>query len=743
MGLFDLLKSPTERAADVKRRAEQERAEAIARATAIVTPRSAAPSRVATSDGLGRIAIDLPDDGAPREIGAGLPTARLVVRAPSGPIVDHAWEPLLPTTLMARMGPEEEALVRAGLDDQTLGIFADERGGVLRHLFPTYAREDRLRYELGNRLWTTLVVRSWPRDGARPALWGPFWTELPRIVPEVTLSMHHWRIGVKAATQELKAQIDKREIELNELRKESGPMDARVVGLESQIEKMRANLKQLVRQVETLFHLSAYIRVGADTAEQLQTKVTAIEELARGMGISLMRAPGDQREAFISSMPYASDPAYYTSLRGSDAAAALMPLISRPHIERNLNGKNPVVLYGVHMANFTPVMMSPWNSNETIEITTVLGRMGSGKSYWLRCHLGRLAMVGVQTITIDPLGDFVRWHNENDGTVIEIAPGSDFHVNPFQRVYSEIDKSYEPLEEKIERLMAMFRLILGDEYDAIASGLLEGGLKRFYETYGTEERLMGDFLEVLKEFNASSAGALDPDTVRSRGRLIDVLALKCLDGAYAPFFAFKTNINLDPKNPKARKILFNLKPSGDGELMVFASYMAITMAANIAMSSMDRKILLVDELHRLFRAQKMASGIEDFLRSFVRTHRHWNTALTFATQFVDEDDTNRGQEGILKGTGTWVLLRGTEKMLEQSARLIGKDADLGLMTRVLKISSAIDEEQRRSAKPMVIYRAGEPVPMFSIGLSFEDAEDDKASGVRGVSSKLDEESGAI
>ena len=139
MGLFDLLKSPTERAADVKRRAEQERAEAIARATAIVTPRSAAPSRVATSDGLGRIAIDLPDD-APREIGAGLPTARLVVRAPSGPIVDHAWEPLLPTTLMARMGPEEEALVRAGLDDQTLGIFADERGGVLRHLFPTYAR---------------------------------------------------------------------------------------------------------------------------------------------------------------------------------------------------------------------------------------------------------------------------------------------------------------------------------------------------------------------------------------------------------------------------------------------------------------------------------------------------------------------------------------------------------------------------------------------------------------------------
>ena len=106
MGLLDLLKTPTERAAEAKRRAEQERAEAISRATAIAAPRSVPTPSVAKSDGLGRIAIELPDD-APREIGAGLPTARLVVRAPSGPIVDHAWEPLLPTTLMARMGPEE------------------------------------------------------------------------------------------------------------------------------------------------------------------------------------------------------------------------------------------------------------------------------------------------------------------------------------------------------------------------------------------------------------------------------------------------------------------------------------------------------------------------------------------------------------------------------------------------------------------------------------------------------------
>jgi hypothetical protein len=33
--------------------------------------------------------------------------------------------------------------------------------------------------------------------------------------------------------------------------------------------------------------------------------------------------------------------------------------------------------------------------------------------------------------------------------------------------------------------------------------------------------------------------------------------------------------------------------------------------------------------------------------------------------------------------------------------------------------------------------------MFSVGLFFEDAEDDKASGVRGTTSALDDESGSI
>lgn len=859
MGVMDLFRTPGE-----QRKAAEEKAVKPPRPPKAPKPEksrqgpSAPPAAAGAAASAGLSRRRRSEQENPEE-----PGVKLVVTAPDGRIVEHPWEPLRAERVI---GP-----ITAGLAEiPQIGLVADEQGVLLRTISPDSASEDRLRYEIGERVCTTLVIKDWPRDNPNPGLWGAFYTELGRVMPDATLSMHHWRIGVTAATKELKAQIDKRELELKALVESVGTEDIRVYRLQEAIDAMRSSLNAVVRSQETLFHVSAYLRVCAESHEALPELVRQIEEIARTMSLSVMRSPGEQRDCYVSSMPFAADPAYYTRLRGSAAAASLLPLINRPHQERNL-GKNPVVLYGVHMANMTPVLMSPWNSNETIEITTVLGRMGSGKSYWVRCHLGRLAMVGIQTITIDPLGDFVKWHQANEATIIEIAPGSKYHINPLKRGYSALHNGLEPIEEKIERLLPMFRLILGDDYDNIAAGLLQGGLRAFYERYGEQERLMADFVALLRSYNRSSAGEFSADTIAKREHLIDTLALKCLDGAYKDFFVHPTNLDIDPRNPAARRILFNLKPSGDGELMVFASFMAITMAANIAQGSMERKILLIDELHRLFLASKMAHGIEDILRSFIRIHRHWNClggetlvrtpggdvpieslaqtdarllteggrwieapvrefgaqrlwrlelrrgserrvvrataehrwfvrvgrgsiekatahlrtgerlasawapgdrprrgdwsvvlaeptgsiepvycatvpetgsfalsdglltgncALTFATQWVDESSTNEAQSAILRATGTWVLLRATDAMLEQSARLIGRVADMDLMRRVLRISGASAEEQRRSAKPMIVYRMGEAVPMYSVGLDFEDKEDDKASGVR-------------
>lgn len=696
--------------------------------------------------------FDFPAPAAPAQPAASAPSAApaqsagiervdgrsIIVRAPSGEIATHPWQLLRSRVPMPLITAEDEVRAARLLADDRLNLFGDETGSVLRAISPMHAFEDRLRYELDERFHTTLVVRRWPRDGMRPSAWYGFYAGLPHQVPELSLSLHNWRIGTGPAVRELRTQVEKLAIERRELAAKLGEVDPKVNDLDAELERLEGNLRAVSMRAETIFHQSAYIRVSGASPEQLDERVAALEEWARTVGITLMRATADQRDAYVSSMPFAADPAYYTKVAGTERAAAAMPLISRPHIERNETGKKPVALYGIHMTDHTPVFMSPWNTNETIDITTVLGAPGSGKSYWSRTHLGRMAMAGVRTIVIDPLGDFVLWHQKNAGTVIELGPGSPIHINPLRRSKGiEVDddgveyEGIERIDDAIARLSALFALILGEKYDIVAEGLIETGLRTFYEQYGEEERLMEDFINVLKEISSTAVGSLSDATTARRSDLVDTLALRCLSGAYKELFAYPTNVSIDPTDDRSQKICFSLNAIKDNAaLLPFGVYLAITMARDIAKQSLKPKLLLIDELHRVFAAQKTASGVAQMLVDLNRTHRHYNAALTYSTQLFDredESDRNRSQETILALTKSWVLLRATASMLEQTARIC-RDADPELLDRVLRVTGEV-KGRRGQPTPMVVYRSGEPVPMWSVGLSFEDAEDDRASGV--------------
>ena len=662
----------------------------------------------------------------------------IIVRAPSGEIASHPWQLLRARVPLPVISGSDEHEAAKLLADERLNLFGDETGAVLRAISPMHAFEDRLRYELDERYYTTLVVRRWPRDGMRPSVWYGFLASLPSSVPDLGLSLHNWRIGTGPAVRELRTQVEKLTIERRELAAKMGEVDPKVNDLDAEIERLEANLRAVSMRAETIFHQSCYIRVAAASPEQLDERVAAVEEWARTVGITLMRATADQRDAYVSSMPFAADPAYYTRVAGTERAASALPFISRPHIERNETGKKPVALYGVHMTDHTPVFMSPWNSNETIDITTVLGAPGSGKSYWCRTHIGRMAMAGVRTIVIDPIGDYVLWHQKNNGTVIELGPGSPIHINPLRRTKGiEVDddgteySGIERIDDAISRLSALFALILGEQYDIVAEGLIETGLRTFYEQYGDEEKLMEDFINVLKMITSTAVGDLSDATARRRADLVDTLALRCLSGAYKELFAYPTNVAIDPSDERSQKICFSLNAIKDNAaLLPFGVYLAITMARDIAKQSLKPKLLLIDELHRVFAAQKTAAGVSQMLVDLNRTHRHYNSALIYSTQLFDksdEADRNRSQETILALTKSWILLRATASMLEQTSRICS-DADPELLERVLRVVGEVKGSRGQPA-PMIVYRSGEPVPMWSVGLSFEDAEDDRASGV--------------
>jgi hypothetical protein len=674
------------------------------------------------------------------EPGAGASGGVRVV-LPGGRVADHEWQALMPSELLPLYAALDRQRLGSRLGRDGLPAMGDEEGRLLEYLSPRYAAEEKAYYELDERYYTTLAVGSWPdvSGGTHPGpeIWIELLTTLAQPmadgtpgVPKVTLSLHHNRIPPRAAVRDLRRKAERLELQIREAR--TKPDNAReVAALEERQELFRRQYESVVRGHQTEFHVSAYIRLGAARLKDLRRAQERLEDVARRMGVGLVELPAEQRRGFISSMPYGADEAYAARERATQLASDLFPLITKPRQEPG------GVIYGLHYADYTPVLMTPFHANGTVDQTMILGQKGSGKTFWLRTHLGRMAMLGTQLLVVDPLGDFSRFFARNGGQVIKIAPGSRSHVNPFRREWEAHTRDYESIERKIDRLMPMFRLLMPTFFEE-AKGVLSGALGAFYQRWGTEERLMADFIEELKAYRQTAAGELSEESERLRRRTIDWLAQMCLgNGPYADLFAHRTNIEV-----RSKRILFDLSSNGEaqsGDLALFSTYMAVTMATQMAMRSTDRKLLVVDEIHRLYAAQRSVPAVEQMIYDLARTHRHWNTALVFATQCADEDMGSLAQSTALRLTSTWVLLGAPSSVIEQMARLVGEGANLDLMHRWLNVPEGDLGRESSYKKALIQLSGGMSLPIYSIGFRFEREEDDKESGVAQARSEaLDE-----
>ena len=653
---------------------------------------------------------------------AAVSLAPVRVVLPTGGLAEHPWQALRPEGLSPLYATLDGATMARLLHDADPTL-DDPEGRILDHISPVYAEEGLAYYRLDDRFYTTLYVKSWGADFA-PQRWSHIFN-----YPS-TVSLHYHRIPAALAEKAMRGEIEKAKIALEEMRagRDTTPLDLQ--RKEDMIGAMEARWRRLVAGQETLFHVAGYLRVGADSLDQLKLAAKMLAERANKADIVLANPLAKQRAAFVSSMPYSRDLAKEALSRTATEAAQFWPFISREHVEHDEKTKAVSgVLYGIHLFNRTPIIVDPWLT--TSKISAILGEPGAGKSFWMRTHLGRVAMVGAQVIVIDPYNDHTKWMNDNGGQVINLSPRSTSHINPLkvrmERWVNDEGKTVEETEDitvKVdEDLQPLFELLLGDEYTALARGLIGSGLKSLYKRYGTTEKLMGDFIAHLREINAQTDNDESPEAKAARGKLIDLLGFFVgPQGAFAEYFNHPTNVGL-----RNRLISFNLKDAGQGLGGALACHLATTMAVGLASETLDKKIIVVDEIWRLFKDQQTATAIQATLKALVRTHRHWNTAILFGTQMVTDDDSaNQAQLELIRFAKTWILMRGTEEMLRQAAKQVGEKANLDLLLGFLESSSSATS----GARPAIMYRDGVPVPMLSVGFRYEEQEDDTKSAVR-------------
>jgi hypothetical protein len=408
----------------------------------------------------------------------------------------------------------------------------------------------------------------------------------------------------------------------------------------------------------------------------------------------------------------------------AEARARAMARFSRS--PRDPNG----VLYGRNLYDQSPIIINPQNSDQTIEVTTLLGNPGSGKSFWLRAHINRLSEAGWQIFALDLLGDFNKWFTNNDGQVVSFYPNAPFHVNPLQLVKvkhlgaqgQEVEE-WEDIDVKInQRLKPLFQILLGNEYNSMIDTLIDQGLRIFYERYGVEEHLMAELVEIFGEVNQKNQEELSPLLLDQRRRLVDYLKLRLLDGELRGYFESKTNLRI------SGRVNFDLSQAKDGRQQSVAAYLAATAICNFAATSLERKVILVDDLSRLFRSKETARGMAKTLEDLMRIHRHYNAAVVLASQLTTTDDGDSHLSDLLNWpTTTWILLPSNDRFLETAARFIGAEEHLDLILSLLTqraYATGINTTARRG----LIFRHGErPIPFVLDGSEKEMLADDPFS----------------
>ena len=389
-----------------------------------------------------------------------------------------------------------------------------------------------------------------------------------------------------------------------------------------------------------------------------------------------------------------------------------------------LGAAAPRVLYGVAPKTRLPILRSPWNQDGTASITALTGYPGSGKSFWLRCQLTRQAALGTRLIVIDPLNDFGSWFARNGGQALSVAADSPFHINPLRISQNQsIDGAGnsllldEDLDVKInQRLKPLFRLLLGSEYSDAADKLIEQGLHVFYERYGSQEHVMVYLVEILREINTRNEEQLSADPLDERRRLIDNLTLKLLEGELRGFFDVKTNVPLH-----SPKLCFDLSRNRAGLPLAIAAYLATNAAIDAACASGERKLLVIDELNRLFTATDSgAPAMRQIIEDVFRAYRHWNTAPLLATQLVREERANQEQNSLLMSVNTWILFRATERMLRQNLEQLSPDIDKEAVLRYLTDDHGFQQNDRNRPRPAILVEGEQLTPFLSVSLGSED-----------------------
>lgn len=399
---------------------------------------------------------------------------------------------------------------------------------------------------------------------------------------------------------------------------------------------------ELAQGSERFFQFGFYITIPASSLDELNSISKEIDLLLSSLSIIAKKTFLETEEGFKSTIPMFKDD--ILRWRNMDTSSISY---SFPFITSSLT-MNRGILYGLNSNDGSLVIFDRFSLESANSV--VLGKSGSGKSYFVKLEIIRTFLTNTHIIVIDPDNEYEDVCNQLGGEYLSFSLSSNHKINPF-----ELNKNGGPdeLSNKILDLHQLFKIIVGDitpNQDSILDKSLiqvykQKGISSDPKTYTQEPPLLDDLYKTLLNFET-------PEAIDLSNKLE-----KFIKGSAVGIFNQQSNFDIN--NPCTvfgiRDIEENLRP--------IIMYTILNFVWDRIRLTKQKRLLVVDEAWYLIQHKESAQ----YLHSFAKRARKYELGFTTITQDVEDFLSVEEGKSILTNSSMQILFKQSTAAIDMVA----------------------------------------------------------------------------
>lgn len=400
----------------------------------------------------------------------------------------------------------------------------------------------------------------------------------------------------------------------------------------------------LVRGEARLFRLGLYLTVYGKTVEELNSAVKQIESYLGGALIYTKQTFLQMEQGFNSTLPIGTDELYITRSLDTGSLSTTFPFTSASLTS------NEGVLYGINRHNNSLVLFDRFNLENANSL--VLGKAGSGKSYFVKLEILRSLMFGTDVIVIDPENEYRALADAVGGTYLSLSLNSPTRINPFDLPPPyEGETGEDVLRSAIVATHSLISLMVGgltpEEDNILDRALLatynQKGITIDINTHRNAPPLLIDLVRLLQATSEAN-------------HLVARLA-KYVSGTFAGLFNQPTNIDLNNGF-----LVFSIRDLEE-QLRPIGSYIILTFIWNKIRHELRKRLLIIDEVWTLLQHEDSAA----YLYSFAKRARKYYLGMTTISQDVEDFLDSKYGRSIINNTSLQTLLKQSTSAIDKVA----------------------------------------------------------------------------